>query len=168
MVDKADEFTVKAIGIIRTPFKHPQEAPIQPAFAKGAEGVVDIFEPYEAALKDLDGFERIWLIYYCHRAAEWKPLSKPYLDTVERGLFATRAPARPNPIGISSVRLVRIEGRRLYVRDIDALDETPLLDIKPYSGRFDVFETKYNGWMDAVDTSNPKADGRFWKPQTSE
>ncbi len=164
-MDTTSVFTVQAIGVIHSPFTHPKEAPIQPAFAQGAAGVVEVFEPYAAALKDLDGFERIWLIFYCDRATDWKPLAKPYLDTVERGLFATRSPARPNPIGISSVRLVKVEGNKLFVEDIDALDGSPLLDIKPYSGKFDTFVTHRNGWMDTVDTNNPKADGRFWKPQ---
>ena len=158
-------FTLKSIGVIRSPFKHPKEAPIQPAFAQGAAGVVEVFEPYVGALKDLDCFERIWLVFYCDRASDWQPLSKPYLDAVERGLFATRSPARPNPIGISSVRLVKIEGNKLFIEDIDALDETPLLDIKPYSGKFDTFPTQRNGWMDTIDMSNPKADGRFWNPR---
>lgn len=157
-------FTIQSIGIIHSPFKHPGQAPIQPVFARGAKGVVELFDPYTAALKDLGGFERIWLLFYCDRACNWKPLSKPYLDTVERGLFATRSPARPNPIAISSVKLIRVEGNTLFIEDIDALDGTPLLDIKPYSARFDTFQTTRNGWMDTVDTSRPIADGRFWKP----
>jgi len=161
-----NELIVKPIGVIHTPFTEAKNAPIQPAFAKGAAGTVEVFEPFVAALKDLDGFERIWLIFYCDRATEWKPLCTPYLDSVERGLFATRSPARPNPIGISSVKLEKMEGNTLYVSDVDMLDGTPLLDIKPYSSKFDTFPTQRNGWMDTVDTSKPKADNRFWMPQT--
>ncbi len=153
---------LKAIGVIRSPFTQAKGTPIQPAFSKGAEGLVEVYEPYTAALQDLEGFERIWVLYWYHKAAPFKPLVKPYLDTVLRGLFATRAPSRPNPIGISSVRLLTRDGSQLHVADIDILDGTPLLDIKPYVDRFDSFHTKRHGWLDTVVKRDTEADDRFF------
>jgi tRNA-Thr(GGU) m(6)t(6)A37 methyltransferase TsaA len=112
-------------------------------------------------LKDLEGFERIWLLYRFHKAAEPKLSVIPYLDTVERGLFATRAPCRPNPIGISPVKLLRIEDGRIYISEVDILDGTPLLDIKPYVTRFDIFKVEKNGWQDHVSGIPGVADKRF-------
>jgi tRNA-Thr(GGU) m(6)t(6)A37 methyltransferase TsaA len=155
------QYTVSRIGVIHTPHKQADGTPIQSAFAEGIEGVVEIFEPYVAGLKDLEGFERIWLIYWFDRSADWKPLVKPYMDTQQRGVFATRAPARPNPIGLSPVKLERIEGNKLYIRDVDMLDGTPLLDIKPYSPMFDRFDVSRSGWMDHVKDARKIADERF-------
>jgi tRNA-Thr(GGU) m(6)t(6)A37 methyltransferase TsaA len=152
---------VKPIGIIHTPFKQAEGTPIQSSFAEGAKGIVEVFDEFAAGLKDLDGFERIWLIYWFDRAKESKLLVTPYMDTVERGLFATRAPARPNPIGISPVKLERIESNKIYVSDVDILDGTPLLDIKPYSPQIDCFEVSRVGWLKSVKGKKHKADNRF-------
>jgi tRNA-Thr(GGU) m(6)t(6)A37 methyltransferase TsaA len=152
---------LKPIGIIRSSLKEAKGSPIQPVFAKNSEGIVEVYEPYREALKDLDGFERIWLIYWFHKAAEFRPIVTPFLDTVERGLFATRAPCRPNPIGMSPVRLLRIENGKLFVMEVDILDGTPLLDIKPYISKFDKFEVSRNGWQDYVSSKPPTADKRF-------
>ena len=154
---------LKPIGIIHTPFKQPNGTPIQPAFAKGAEGVVELYPEYAPGLKDLDGFDRIWLIYFCDRCADYRLIVKPYMDTKERGLFATRAPARPNPIGLSPVKLQRIEASILFVADVDMLDGTPLLDIKPYSPKFDCFEVSRTGWLANTRQDGRKADDRFHK-----
>jgi len=116
----------------------------------------------------LDGFERIWLIYWFDRAAAAQLQVKPYMDERERGLFATRAPCRPNPIGISAVKLIRIQNCTLYVADVDILDQTPLLDIKPYVPGFDCFEVKRLGWLSAGPPVTKFADDRFCKPQTQE
>jgi len=152
---------IKPIGIIHTPFTVSAGTPIQPGMAAGTEGKVEVFEEYKTGLKDIDGFERIWLVYWFDRASLPKLLVTPYLDTLKRGLFATRAPARPNPIGISPVRLIEVAGNILRVSDIDILDGTPLLDIKPYSSHFDRFEVERNGWLDTVSKSHPIADNRF-------
>ncbi len=153
----------KPIGIIHSPFKQAKGTPIQPAFAKDTEGVVEVYEPYIEGLQDLEGFERIWLIFWLHKAAPFKLRVTPYLDTVQRGLFSTRAPSRPNPIGLSSVRLLRRDGCRLYIAETDILDETPLLDIKPYIAKFDSFQVKRSGWLDTVEKNSTKADSRFHK-----
>jgi tRNA-Thr(GGU) m(6)t(6)A37 methyltransferase TsaA len=153
--------TVKPIGVIHSPFRQTSGVPIQTAFAQGCEGTVEVFPDYEEALADLETFERIWLLYQFDRASEFKAKVKPYMDDREHGLFATRAPARPNPIGLSCVRLMSVEFNRLHVADIDILDGTPLLDIKPYIGKFDCFEVKRNGWLDTAEKKSPESDSRF-------
>jgi tRNA-Thr(GGU) m(6)t(6)A37 methyltransferase TsaA len=154
---------LKTIGIIHTSFQQAQGTPIQSAFADGAEGVVEVFDAYAAGLKDLEGFERIWLVYWFDRTAGCKLEVTPYMDTQSHGVFATRAPTRPNPIGLSPVKLEKIEGSKLYISDADMLDGTPLLDIKPYTPKFDHFEVLRSGWMDAVKNGTMKADERFHK-----
>lgn len=157
----AESITINPIGVIHSSLRESKGAPIQPVYAKGNDGVVEIFEPYRQALKDLEGFERIWLIYWFNKARQTKLLVKPYMDTAERGLFATRAPCRPNPIGLSAVRLLRIEEGRIYVTDVDILDGTPLLDIKPYISRFDRYDVQRNGWVDQMPEKQWIADDRF-------
>jgi tRNA-Thr(GGU) m(6)t(6)A37 methyltransferase TsaA len=152
---------MKPIGVIRTPFRKPKGTPIQPSVAAGARGTVEVFEPYREGLKDLQGFDRIWLIYWFHRAPESRLLVTPFLDTERRGVFATRAPARPNPIGISCVRLLRLDGNILTVADVDILDGAPLLDIKPYAPRFDCYQVKRCGWLEQAPGRRRLADERF-------
>ncbi len=156
------QYACKPIGLIRSPFHEARGTPIQPPMAADVEGTVELFEEYAPGLKDLEGFDRIWLVY-CFDRAEWlgEMIVTPYLDTVPRGLFATRAPSRPNRIGLSSVRLVSVEGNSLNVRGIDVLDRTPLLDIKPYVARFDCFASTRAGWLDSVTSDRTVADDRF-------
>jgi tRNA-Thr(GGU) m(6)t(6)A37 methyltransferase TsaA len=156
---------IKPIGTIHSPFKSPSGMPIQPVFAKGAEGTVEVLPQFAEGLRDLEGFERIWLIYWFDRASETKLIVKPFRDDAERGLFSTRAPCRPNRIGMSPVRLLRIEGNKLYVADIDVLDDTPLLDIKPYIPEFDCFEGSKCGWMQKLRSKHSPADDRFYNRQ---
>jgi tRNA-Thr(GGU) m(6)t(6)A37 methyltransferase TsaA len=150
-----------SIGVICTPHKEQSGTPIQPAFAPGVLGTVSLFEEYVNALVDLDGFERIWLIYHLDRSKLWAPRVIPYRDTVERGLFATRSPARPNPIGMSAVQLLSVNGRTLQVEGVDMLDGTPLLDIKPYVPAFDAHSTSRAGWFDKTLSDATVADDRF-------
>jgi len=152
---------IQPIGIIRTGFIEAVGTPIQPAYAKQAEGQVIVDEEFEPALADLEGFERLWLIYWMDRASPFKPMVVPYRDTRKHGLFATRSPCRPNPIGLSVVRLLRREGRILHVADIDILDGTPLLDIKPYVPEFDAHPSSKAGWFDACRVDRKVADRRF-------
>jgi tRNA-Thr(GGU) m(6)t(6)A37 methyltransferase TsaA len=151
------------IGIIRSPFTEPKGMPIQPAGAKGAQGRVEVFEKYHAALKDLDGFSHILLLYHFHRSQGFAPHVIPFMDSQPRGLFSTRAPSRPNPIGLSVVKLNRIEDGVLFVEDIDILDGTPLLDIKPYVPEFDTPNPVRTGWLEQVKhrVSRQEADDRF-------
>ena len=157
----SDEFKLRAIGHIRTPFTEARGTPIQPTFAEGAEGQVVVKPSFTEALEDIEGFERIWLIYLMDRVGTFKPKVVPYRDTVEHGLFATRAPCRPNAIGVSVVRLLRREGPVLHVVNVDILDQTPLLDIKPYVPAFDAHPNSRAGWFDTSGTDRTFADGRF-------
>lgn len=129
--------------------------------ATGVKGTVEVFPEYAAGLRDLDGFERIWLVYWFDRAKEAELVVTPYLDTTPRGLFATRAPCCPNPIGVSAVRLLGMAGRVLKVEGLDILDKTPLLDIKPYIPAFDAFGAKRIGWCGHARGGLVAADGRF-------
>lgn len=157
--------TIKPIGVIHSTLTEAKGSPIQPVYAKNSEGIVEVYEPYRQGLKDLEGFERVWLIYWFHKAAKCRLLVTPYLDTVERGLFATRAPCRPNPIGMSSVRLSKIEDGLIYIAEVDILDGTPLLDIKPYVSRFDCFEDSKCGWIQNLRNKILPADDRFYKKE---
>jgi tRNA-Thr(GGU) m(6)t(6)A37 methyltransferase TsaA len=152
---------IQPIGVIRTPFTQSAGTPIQSSVAGGADGRVELFAGFEEGLKDLDGFDRIWLLYYFHRASKQSLIVRPYLDKVGRGVFATRAPARPNHIGMSAVRLLRIEQNTLLVSDVDMLDGTPLLDIKPYVPAFDHFEVSKVGWCHGIPAAGSIADDRF-------
>jgi tRNA-Thr(GGU) m(6)t(6)A37 methyltransferase TsaA len=129
--------------------------------AGDAAGFVEVLDEYLPGLRDLDGFERIWLVYWFHRAAGSDNLIvTPYLDTTPRGVFSTRAPSRPNPIGLSCVKLLGIEYNIIRVQGVDVLDGTPVLDIKPYVPRFDCFEGKA-GWVDSATNDQTVADSRF-------
>jgi tRNA-Thr(GGU) m(6)t(6)A37 methyltransferase TsaA len=160
-VHESSRFQVLTIGVIRSPFTAATGTPIQPSQAAGAQGAVEIWPAYIDALADLDGFERIWLIYWFDRCREYQPSVIPFRDQQARGLFATRAPSRPNPIGISAVRLLAIRNNVLEVGDIDVLDGTPLLDIKPYVPEFDCYERIRAGWLDKGRGGLNRDDGRF-------
>jgi tRNA-Thr(GGU) m(6)t(6)A37 methyltransferase TsaA len=161
IIMKTIEF--RQIGIIHSPFKDPEGTPIQPSGAMGVEGTVEVFSDYQKGLEDLAGFSHIFLIYYFHLAKKMALKVKPFLDDQMHGVFATRAPSRPNPIGISIVHLLKIEGGTLYVQDIDVVDQTPLLDIKPYVPDFDVRAVLKTGWLESKSKKITKtsADGRF-------
>ncbi len=148
------------IGIIHSPHVRTEETPIQPVFAEGFVGQAEIFEQYAEGLQDLQGFSHIWLLYLFHRAGPARLIVQPFLQDVERGVFATRAPTRPNPIGLSLVRLTRCEGRILHVEDGDVLEGTPLLDVKPYIPRFDSRTGVRSGWMEAVSEQTARRRGR--------
>ena len=151
----------RPIGTIRTPFQTADGTPIQPVFGEGVEGEVEVDEAFAGGLADLEGFERIWLVYALDRAAPGGLLVVPYRDVTARGVFATRAPSRPNAIGLSAVRLLGREGARLRVADLDILDGTPLLDIKPYVAAFDAYPGARAGWFDRRPGARTTADGRF-------
>jgi tRNA-Thr(GGU) m(6)t(6)A37 methyltransferase TsaA len=155
--------TYQPIGIIHSPFKQPKGVPIQPHAGRDIESTVDIFPQYVDGLKDLEGFSHIILIYHFHLSIGYSLKVVPYMDDTPRGVFATRAPSRPNPIGMSVVRLDRIDGNVLYVRDIDIVDNTPLLDIKPYVPAFEKTEEIRTGWLVTKVHKLPdtKDDGRF-------
>ena len=151
------------IGVIQTPFKDPAGMPIQPAGAEGVTGTVTVFPEFVAGLKDLSGFSHLILIYHFHRSKGFSHNVVPFLDTTPRGVFATRAPRRPNAIGLSIVRLLSVSGGELAVANVDILDDTPLLDIKPYVPAFDAQRDVRSGWLETAqgDTARRRSDGRF-------
>lgn len=154
---------LRPIGIIHTPFKQPKGTPIQPKRSGGAEGTIEVYPEFEAGLADLDGFSHITIIYYLHLSKGFELSVVPYLDTHKRGLFATRAPRRPNPLGISTVRLEKVDGCILHIKDVDMIDGTPLLDIKPYVPVFDETTEYRLGWLTeaARNAKDTVADERF-------
>ena len=155
------EILLKQIGVIHSPFKQATGTPIQPYRAGNAPGYLTLRPEFVDGLADLDGFDRVWLIYLFHRASAAKMSVIPYRDTVAHGLFATRVPARPNTIGMSCVRLLNIEGNILRLAEVDILDDTPLLDIKPYVPQYDNYPVQRCGWLDTVPDKPVVADDRF-------
>jgi tRNA-Thr(GGU) m(6)t(6)A37 methyltransferase TsaA len=158
-----DMMQVRPIGLIRTPFRRLDGMPIQPPGAKGAAGQVEVCEEFREGLQDLDGFSHLILLYWFHQSDGFDLVVEPFLDSHPRGIFSTRAPKRPNPIGFSVVQLERIEGGVLYVRDADILDGTPLLDIKPYVPAFDTPQNVSVGWLRGAETkvAGERSDDRF-------
>jgi len=155
----------RPIGIIRSPFKAPQGTPIQPTAGKSSQGRIELFPEFQAGLKDLDGFSHLILLYHCHKAGKYSLVGKPFMEDKEHGIFSIRAPSRPNSIGFSIVRLVKIERNVIHIRDVDILDGTPLLDIKPYVPEFDARENVKTAWLEDNVGKLPSArdDGRFSK-----
>ncbi len=151
--------TLTPIGVIRSPHHDAGATPIQPVCARGSRGSVELFEPFAAGLDDVDGFSHVHLLYWLHRSGPPALKVTPFLDDTPRGVFATRAPNRPNPLGLSVVRVVERRGRTLVVEDLDVLDGTPLLDIKPYVERFDVRTSTRGGWTEKVDDATFKVRG---------
>ncbi len=139
------EFLIRPIGIIRTPFMEKEETPIQSSRSR-ALGWVEVYADFADGLNDIEGFSHIILLYAFHCSSGYSLSVKPFLDDQPRGLFATRYPCRPNPIGLSVVRLLRRNENELVVKDIDVLNETPLIDIKPYVPDFDVRTEVHTGW----------------------
>ncbi|MFH0957470.1 MAG: tRNA (N6-threonylcarbamoyladenosine(37)-N6)-methyltransferase TrmO [Pseudomonadota bacterium] len=151
------------IGIIKSPFKEIDGMPIQPLGAGGIRGEAEIFPEYEKGLQDIDGYSHLILIYHLHLCKGMELLIKPFLEDKLHGVFSTRAPNRPNPIGISVVKLVSVQANRLIIEDVDILDQTPLLDIKPFVSSFDNrYETK-DGWLTArqLEARTKRSDTRF-------
>ncbi len=157
------QFCFNPIGIIHSPFGQPEGMPIQPGGAVGVRGTVEVFPEYLGGLADLAGFSRLILIYVFDRSEGFELTVTPFLDTTRRGVFSTRAPRRPVPIGISTVRLLQVEGNRIIVEDIDICDATPLLDIKPYVPSFDAYLDEKAGWLDnkGAMAREARADRRF-------
>jgi tRNA (adenine37-N6)-methyltransferase len=151
------------IGVIHSPFVDTENVPIQPTAAEGIRGTVEVFPEFAAGLRDLEGFSHIFLLYHFHRVTQARLAVVPFLDQVSRGLFSTRAPSRPNPIGLSIVRLLGVEGNVLHIENVDAVDGTPLLDIKPYVPAFDCQAAERIGWLATADEDvrEKKSDDRF-------
>jgi tRNA (adenine37-N6)-methyltransferase len=155
-----EEIVFKPIGYVRSPYKEPELTPIQPCYSEETEGSIEIFSEYEDGLTDIEGFSHIIVIYHFNRAEPPMLKVRPFLEDKEHGVFSTRHPSRPNPIGISVLRLLRREGSILHVSGVDMLDGTPMLDVKPYVKRFDFVETSANGWQDSVPEETTQKLGR--------
>lgn len=159
-----EQLSYEPIGVIRTPFDSPEGMPIQPVGDDAVEGVVELAEAYADGLEDLDGFTHCFLLYHFHASADTAPLEvEPFLDDESRGVFATRAPQRPNAIGLSVVEITSIIDTELTVNGIDVVDQTPLLDIKPFVPDFDVPSDVHTGWLTASRSTirSKRADERF-------
>ncbi len=153
---------IPPVGWIRSPFAQAAGVPIQAALDNEHQGRVEIDPAWQDGLQDLEGFERLWLVTWLHAVSGPRLRVTPFMDDQPHGVFATRAPTRPNPIGLSCVRLLSREGCCLHIAGIDVLDGTPVLDIKPYIPRFDAFPVSRAGWCDQVgESARTIADDRF-------
>jgi len=157
------EIIFNPIGVIHSPFKEREGMPIQPIGAKGIKGKIEIFPEFKDGLKDLDGFSHIILLFNFHLSTDYKLFVKPFMENTIRGVFATRAPCRPNQIGMSIVKLESVENNILNISNVDIVDGTPLLDIKPYVKKIDCVKTDKTGWLEKkVDKFRNKiSDDRF-------
>ena len=153
----------KPIGVIETPFDDREGMPIQAAGGAGTRGRIRLYDEYGPGLQDLEGFSHLILIYHFHLTRDTHLVVTPFLDTTPRGVFATRSPNHPNPIGISTVRLLEISGTTLEIEDLDIVNGTPLLDIKPYVPAFDHRQAERLGWLAEAGAAVKKtrADKRF-------
>ncbi len=158
-----NEIVFRPIGIVRSPFNEVEGMPIQASGAKGIRGKVEIDPGLVEGLKDIEGFSHIIVTYYFHKCKGCSLMVTPFLDDDLHGVFATRVPRRPNAIGLSVLRLTGVKNNILEVEDVDILDRTPVLDIKPFVPEFDHRETEMTGWFKgrASNADRVRADGRF-------
>ena len=155
---------LKPIGIIRTPYKESRGIPIQGKFKKGVKGVIRLFPQYRVGLKDIEGFSHLILIYYFNRSKKEQFIGKPFLEDKEHGIFAIRSPHRPNHLGFSIVKLENVEGNIISFSEVDILDKTPLLDIKPYVKYFDSRKNVRSGWIEKHFKVKPASSKRLLLP----
>ncbi len=158
-----DPLSFVPIGIIHSPFTDITGMPIQPTGARGIRGNVEIFYEYAEGLRDIEGFSHLFLVYVFHRCPSYHLTVIPFLDTTHRGVFATRAPRRANAIGLSVVRLIEVCGTTLVIEDVDVLDGTPVLDLKPYVPAFDSYPAASAGWLEQTmhNAGSFRSDERF-------
>ena len=156
-----EEYILKPVGVLHTPFNSRQDMPIQGRLFPETRGEAEINPKYAKALDDLEGFSHIILLYWFHKSGGYRLKVKPFLDDVERGLFSTRAPARPNQIGFCAVKLLGREDNILKISGVDMLDGTPLLDVKPYVSKIDSIENAKDGWMRGMMEGRRVSDSRF-------
>jgi len=159
----AMDIIFKPVGVIHSPYKTVENMPIQPSAGRDTEAEIEIYPEFTEGLSDLDGFSHIYIIFYLNMVKSRKLKVIPFLDTVERGIFATRSPARPNPIGLSLAELVAVEKNILRIRGVDMLDGSPVLDIKPYVPDFEHSENLRIGWFEgrSEKAGEIKSDSRF-------
>lgn len=157
---KIEKICYKPIGYIRSEHKDPNQVPVQPIYAEGFKGYVEILPEFVEGLKHLEDFSHIFLIVHMHLKKEKKLKVIPFFHNREKGIFATRSPARPNPIGLSLVRLEKIEGNKIWVNELDLVDGTPVLDIKPFTKQLDSRQNTRDGWVEQIDQQEAKRKGR--------
>jgi len=157
------DYSYTPIGTIRSPFTDIAGMPIQPVGARGVRGTIEIREDLREGLSDLAAFSRVILIYALHRCSGYSLTVTPFLDPAPHGIFATRSPKRPNAIGLSIVRLTGVDGCTISIEDVDVLDGTPLLDLKPYVPSFDSYPESCCGWFERVaeNAEEVRSDDRF-------
>lgn len=158
------EIIINSIGIIHTPFNDINDMPIQPLAAKGVKGYIELFPEYLDGLTDLEGFSHITLLYHFHKINGYNLMVKPFMDTKEHGIFATKSPKRPNAIGFSTVKLLEIENNIINIETVDMLNGTPLIDIKPFFSKFDNRTNTKSGWLDNqgnIAIKDLRSDTRF-------
>ena len=157
-----EALSVTPIGVVHSPFKDKRSAPRQPSVAVEAAGTVELYPDsrYEYGLQHLEQWSHIWVLFWFHLNTHWRPKVRPPRSAGKKGVFATRAPHRPNPIGMSAVRLERIDGRVLYVRGLDIVDGSPVVDLKPYVPYADIVSEAAAGWLegrpDVADDVGPR------------
>ncbi len=162
MEQKSDKNTIiyHPIGVVHSPHHERGKTPIQPIYADGFRGYLEIFPEFAEGLQDLELFSHIFVIFHFHQARAFKLKLTPFFHTTERGIFTTRAPERPNPIGLSLVRIEKVEENRVYVNDLDMLDGTPILDIKPFTKGLDMRTESRDGWIGRIDPQVARRLGR--------
>jgi tRNA-Thr(GGU) m(6)t(6)A37 methyltransferase TsaA len=163
------DVTYRPIGVVRSPFTEIPGMPLQPPAAPDVEGRIELEPEYAAGLLDLDGFSHVWVLAHLHRAAAVDLQIVPFLDTERRGVFATRSPGRPNPIGVSVLRVLAVQGSTIHVAGVDLLDGTPVLDVKPYVPQFDHVAADRIGWFEGkvAGVKDVRADPRFERFDTT-
>jgi len=143
-----EQIIIHPIGIIHTPHTDVKNMPIQPIAAEGIKGYIEILPQYIAGLKDIEGFSHLTLLYHFHKISGYELEVVPFMDTESHGIFSCKAPKRPNGIGLSTVRLISVEGNKIHIEQVDMLDGTPLIDIKPFYPRYDNRENVEIGWLE--------------------
>lgn len=159
-MSKSEKICYEPIGYVRSIHKDPEKMPVQPIYADGFQGYVEIKPEFVEGLKFLEDFSHIFLIVHMHLKKEKKLKVVPFFHDQEKGIFATRSPARPNPIGLSLVRLERIEGNKIWINDLDLVDGTPVLDIKPFTKGLDSRQHSQDGWVEQIDPQEAREKGR--------
>ena len=157
------EIKFKPVGVVHSPYKTVENMPIQPSAGMDTEAEIEIFPEYAEGLSDIEGFSHLYIIFHLNMVKKHKLKVIPFLDNVERGIFATRSPARPNPIGLSVVELTGVEGNILHIRGVDMLDGSPVLDIKPFVPDFEKHDNIRTGWFEgkSCKAGDILSDGRF-------
>jgi tRNA (adenine37-N6)-methyltransferase len=162
--EKMEEIIINPIGNIITPFREIKNMPIQPIAAEGIKGYIEVYPEYLKGLKDIAGFSHLILLYHFHLVTEYQLSVVPFMDDIAHGIFATRAPTRPNRIGISIVKLIKIENNLLCIEGVDMLNGTPLIDIKPFYPKYDNRTNVKSGWLESkgdIPVTSMTSDERF-------